>query len=84
MNGLGDGYGIVEVKVGTKFDNSATSGAESATIIGNLEKLTLTARRNSATSMLTLPPPYSQLSSKTGSVSSLEIRKLSLIQATLT
>lgn len=76
----GHGYGIVEVKVGTTIDNSSASGSETAVITEHLEKMTLTARRNSVTSMLTLPPAYSQLSSRTGSVMSLETRKLSLIQ----
>lgn len=67
----GQGEGIVEVKVGTTFENSS----DPSKITDHLEKLTLESRRSSVTSMLTLPPAYSELSSRTESVMSLETRK---------
>lgn len=70
-----DGCGIVEVKVGTTSDSSCSS----TTITHGIENLTLVGRRGSVTSMITLPPAYSQLSSRSGSVFSLETRKLILI-----
>ncbi len=67
-----DGNGIVEVKVGTTSDN----GCSSSSVVDRVENLTLASRRSSVTSMITLPPAYSQLSSRSGSVLSLETRKL--------
>lgn len=66
-----DGNGMIEVKVATTSDDSCSS----AMITDRVENLTLLGRRNSVTSMVTLPPAYSQLSSRSGSVFSLEMRK---------
>lgn len=60
------------MKVATTCDSSCSS----STITDRMENLTLLGRRDSVTSMITLPPAYSQLSSRSGSVFSLETRKL--------
>lgn len=70
-----DGHGIIEVKVGT----TAESCCPLTMIANRAENMALTVRRSSVTSLITLPPAYSQLSSRSGSVYSLETRKLTLL-----
>ncbi|XP_037039072.1 uncharacterized protein LOC119076430 [Bradysia coprophila] len=62
---FGDGDSIVEVKVATAFDNSS----DPSKISEHLKRLTLESRCSSATSILTLPPAYSDLSSSTSAAS---------------
>ncbi|XP_037037772.1 uncharacterized protein LOC119075438 [Bradysia coprophila] len=63
-----DGIGFIEVKVGTTSESSSSTSA----IANRFDNLTLASRSDSASSLMTLPPPYSTLSSRSGSVLSLE------------
>lgn len=67
-----NGNGILEVKVGT----TSGSSCPVAMIANRVENMTLAVRHNSVTSLVTLPPAYSQLSSRSASLLSLETRKL--------